>query len=122
MGGFPQVSGVTFTLDLTVPYEKGAQYPYSTYYAPAKPGARVHITDVNGKGFDLRATYTVATIDFVATGGDTYYCFEEAALDGVETAGYLNYQAIQYYLADECGGVVPDRYSTTEGRITIIGQ
>ncbi len=122
MGSFPQVSGITFTLDVSVPYEKGAQYPYSTYYAPANPGARVHITDVNGKGFDLNETYTLATIDFVATGGDTYYCFAEASQKGMETTGYTLFQSVQYYLSDECGGVVPDQYAQTQGRVTVLGQ
>ncbi|MBQ6395810.1 MAG: bifunctional metallophosphatase/5'-nucleotidase, partial [Atopobiaceae bacterium] len=30
MGAFPQVAGITYTLDTTVPYEKGEQYPDST--------------------------------------------------------------------------------------------
>ena len=122
MGAFPQVSGVTFTLDVSVPYEKGAQYPYSTYYAPAKPGARIQISDVNGKGFDLNATYTLVATDFITTGGDTYYCFAEAAKAGVESIGYLPYQAFQYYLADECQGNMPERYAQPQGRVTIVGQ
>ena len=121
MGSFPQVSGITFTVDTTVPYEKGDQYPNSTYYAPAKPGSRVHISEVNGKDFDEKAVYTLAASDFITTGGDTYYCFAEAAAkSGVETAGYTPYQAMRYYLEDECGGVVPDRYAEPQGRVTVI--
>ena len=56
LGGFPQVSGIVFTVDTTVPYENGEQYADSTYYAPAKPGSRVTIESVGGKNFDLNAT------------------------------------------------------------------
>ena len=121
MGAFPQVSGITFTLDVTVPYEKGELYPYSTYYAPANPGARVKIADVNGKPFDPQATYVVATTDFVSTGGDAYYCFVAADAAGVQTTGYTAYECLQHYLAGECGGVVPDEYAQVQGRVTVIG-
>lgn len=43
LGGFMQVSGIVRTIDTTVPYENGEQYPDSSYYAPAKPGSRVTI-------------------------------------------------------------------------------
>ena len=122
MGSFPQVSGITYTVDTTVPYERGDQYPDSTYYAPANPGARVTITDVNGKGFDLDATYVIAVSAFIASGGDTYYAFAEAGDQTQEYIGYVDYQAFQYYLEDELGGTVPDSYAEPQGRITVIGE
>ena len=120
MGAFPQVSGITYTIDTTVPYERGEQYPDSTYYAPASPGARVTITDVNGKGFDLDATYVIVVSAFTASGGDAYYAFAEAGSQSQEYIGYLDYQALQYYLEDELGGTVPDSYAEPQGRITVI--
>lgn len=119
MGSFPQVSGITYELDTSVPYEKGGQYPDSTYFKPAKPGARITITDVNGKGFDLDGTYIIATTAFVAHGGDTYYCFAEAAQKSYRSAGYLVYEALQYYLEDECGGIIPDAYAQSQNRIAV---
>ena len=121
-GAFPQVSGITFTLDVSVPYEKGEQYPYSTFYKPANPGARVTITDVNGKGFDKNATYLLATTDFVATGGDTYYAFTDAFSKSMETTGYTCFQTLQYYLSDACEGTVPEQYAEPAGRVTVIGR
>lgn len=121
MGSFPHVSGITYTIDTSVPYEKGEQYPFSTYYAPAKPGSRITITDVGGKGFDLDAKYTLAVTDFMASGGDTFAAFTSASQTSQPT-GYLIYQAIQHYLEDECGGIVPDIYAEPQGRVTITGQ
>ncbi|MBO4352532.1 MAG: bifunctional metallophosphatase/5'-nucleotidase, partial [Eggerthellaceae bacterium] len=117
MGGFPQVSGIQYSIDASVPYEKGDLYLDSSYYAPANPGARVTITDVGGKGFDPQATYVIATISFIAQGGDTYYCFAEAASDNYQTIGYSDYQALQYYLQDELSGTVPETYAQPQGRV-----
>ena len=119
MGSFPQVSGITFELDTSVPYEQGEQYPDSTYYKPANPGSRITITDVNGKGFDPDEKYLIATTDFIAHGGDTYYCFAEAGHASFRSTGYLVYQALQYYLEDECGGTVPDAYAQSQNRSTV---
>ena len=78
IGAFPQVAGIEFTVDTSVPYENGEMYPDSTYYAPAKPGARVTIQTVGGEPFDAEKLYTIATNDFTAAGGDTYYAFRYA--------------------------------------------
>ena len=70
IGGFPQVSGIEFTVDTTKAYDQGEQYPGSTYYGP-KSIQRVTIETVGGEPFDANATYTIATNDFMAAGGDT---------------------------------------------------
>ena len=74
IGGFPQVSGIEFTVDTTKGYDQGDEYPGTTYFAP-KTINRVTIKTVGGKDFDPAATYTIATNDFMAAGGDTYYAF-----------------------------------------------
>lgn len=61
-GRFPQVSGLSFTFDTTLP-----------------PGSRVTKVMVNGKALDDRKTYTLATSTFVAVdGGDGYSMFRGA--------------------------------------------
>lgn len=119
---FPQVSGIKYTLDVSVPYEKGELYPGTTFYAPAAPGSRITITEVGGKAFDPDAVYTIATIDFLAYGGDTYYCFAEAASRTRKDAGYLDYEAIVNYMKTELGGTIPNIYEETQGRITVVGD
>jgi len=58
-GAFPHVAGMTFAID------------------PNKPaGERVHSVKVNGKPLDMKETYTLATNDFLAAGGDEYTMFE----------------------------------------------
>ncbi len=119
LGGFPQVAGIEYTLNIGVPYENGEQYPDSTYYAPANPGSRVTIKSVNGKPFDPAANYTVAVNNFQAEGGDTYYqltqnsyfCDTEV-LDCDALIQYVNY----------LGGVIGEQYAKPQGRIEIIGE
>lgn len=68
IAAFPQVSGVNFTIDASVPYQEGPQYPDSTYPSPVAVGARVKISDVGGRDFEANATYSVATTGFCAAG------------------------------------------------------
>lgn len=122
MGAFPQVSGLRFTVDTRVAFEPGEAYPGSTYNAPAKPGARVTIHDVGGRGFDLDETYTIAATDFICAGGDTYYTFAEVASKTMKTINYVVYDCVVYYLQEACGGEVPKEYADAagQGRIEVI--
>jgi len=58
-GRFPQVSGVSFTADLTKP-----------------PGQRIEAILIGGKPLDPAATYSLATNDYMAGGGDGYVALE----------------------------------------------
>lgn len=120
IGAFPQVAGIEFTVDATVPFEEGPIYPDSTYPSPASPGARVTITDVAGRGFSLEETYSVATCSFLCQGGDTYYVFKEASDVETPVAFGFDYEALVSYLTEACNHEVPAEYADTQGRITII--
>lgn len=117
VGAFPQVSGVQFTIDTTVPYENGEMYPNSTYYAPAKPGSRIKNVTVNGKPLDLSAEYVIATNDFTAAGGDTYGAF--LGKTPYKTGVALE-QALVDYTATLLNGVISEKdYGKPTGRITV---
>jgi len=120
IGAFPQVAGMVFTIDTTVPFEEGEQYPESTYFAPKNPGARVTIESVGGQPFDLEAIYVVATNDFTAAGGDTYYAFRYPnATSGYKTGLALE-DALVRYVTEVLDGVVGEQYAEPQGRITVI--
>lgn len=116
LGGFPQVSGIEFTIDTTVPYEQGEQYPDSTYYAPSNPGSRVTISKVGGKDFDLNATYNIAVNNFMADGGDTYYVFANAK--NVMDTGVVDAEGLISYV-NSLNGIIGDDYAVSKGNITI---
>ena len=116
IGGFPQVSGIDFTIATDVEYDQGDQYPDSTYYAP-KSIQRVAIIDINGVGFDRNKTYAVVTNNFCAAGGDTYYAFK-AASDQFDTSIPLD-EALMNYIDEVLGGVIGEEYAEPQGRIFI---
>lgn len=115
LGGFPQVSGIVFTVDTSVAYANAEQYPDSTYFAPAAPGSRVTIASVGGKDFDLEATYNIAVNNFMADGGDTYYVFSTA--DKIET-GVVDAEGLISYV-NSLNGVIGEEYTAPKGNITI---
>ena len=61
VGAFPQVSGIQFKYDLSAP-----------------PGARTKEIRIKGRPLDLEEEYAVATVDFIASGGDGYKAFGDA--------------------------------------------
>ena len=115
VGGFPQVSGINFTVDTTKAYDAGELYTGSTYHAP-KSINRVTIDSINGKAFDPAAKYAVVTNDFLAAGGDTYYAFSIAT---VMNTGVPMDQVLMDYITTQLGGVVGEQYAAPQGRITI---
>ncbi len=119
VGGFPQVAGISFTIDTTKTYDQGDLYPGSTYYAP-KSINRVTIDSVNGQDFDPEATYVVVTNDFTAAGGDTYYAFSVATV--VDTGTPMD-EALMAYITEVLEGTVPaDKYAEPAGRITVVTE
>jgi 5'-nucleotidase/UDP-sugar diphosphatase len=117
VGAFPQVAGLEFTINTYIPYTNGPQYPDSTYYAPANPGARITDVRVAGEPLDLTDSYTIATNDFLAAGGDTYYLLK--TLESYNTYVALE-DALVNYTSEVLGGIVTeDRYGQPAGRITI---
>lgn len=118
IGGYPQTSGIKFTIDTTKPYQQGEAYPDSTYYAPAAI-TRVTIESINGKPFSLTDTYAVVTNNFCAAGGDTYYRFLSAS-DQFDT-GIVMDEAVMAYVSEVLGGnVTADKYGDVRGDQTII--
>ena len=115
VGGFPQVSGMKFDINTRVPFDKGEQYPDSTYFKPASV-QRVTIKEVNGKAFDPNATYAVVTNNFCAAGGDTYYAFKAASAQF--DTGLPMDEVLIDYINTELHGVIGETYAEPQGRIT----
>lgn len=94
-GRFPQVSGIVVTADPT-----------------KDPGARVVSVTVGGQPLDMAKTYTVATNDYMATGGDGYDAFKDGkVLIDASSAKYMASQVIDWIAAK--GEIAP----AIEGRI-----
>ena len=105
-GSFPQVSGMKFTIH-TVSHT---------------------VTDVmildKGKDtyspLDLKATYTLCTTDYCYNRGGMYYTLANCKLVSMEAK--LTRDVLRDYLKNTLKGIIPDRYKTVEGRITIVND
>jgi 5'-nucleotidase len=119
VGGYPQTTGIKFTIDTTKAYDANAEtYPDSTYYGP-KTINRVSIQSINGKAFDPKATYAVVTNNFCAAGGDTYYAFKAASAQF--DTGIPMDEAVMAYVETELNGVIPaSKYAQPRGDQTQI--
>ena len=120
IGGYPQTSGITWTIDTTVPYDQGEVYVLdgkeSSYFAPASI-KRVTITAINGEPFDENATYAVVTNNFCAAGGDTYNVFARSS-SSFDTGIPMD-EAVMDYVADELGGkITAEAYGEPHGSQT----
>ncbi|MEG2074170.1 MAG: bifunctional UDP-sugar hydrolase/5'-nucleotidase, partial [Angelakisella sp.] len=104
-GGFPQTSGMTYSIDTSATYVE-------------KEVHRVTIETVAGKPFDPKATYSLATNDFVGVGGDNYKVFRDYFQN--KMSGIALEDALTAYIKDELKGVVTaEKYGKPAGRITI---
>lgn len=119
IGAFPQVAGIEMVITTATEYVNGEQYTGSTYYAPANLGSRVEILTVNGEVWAADATYTIATNDFTAKGGDTFYAFKRVG--GWKDVGVSLEQALINYTTEELKGVITaQQYGDPQNRIVIL--
>ena len=113
IGGYPQTSGIKWTLDTTQEYAQGELYidlagKETTYYAPAEI-KRVTIEAINGEPFDINATYAVVTNNFCAAGGDTYNVFGRAFVAGSTfDTGIPMDSAVVDYITEVLNGVITE--------------
>lgn len=110
-GAFPQVAGITFEIHTYNAYE-------GEYAAPTNPGSRVKNVKINGQALDLNATYTMATNDFLAAGGDTYALLATNYLESGVLIGVNLEDALIDYIStiqDNCAS-----YAEAAGRIVIV--
>ena len=118
-GGFLQVSGLTYTIDTTIPSsvvtdDKGNFVRVDGAY-------RVQNVTVGGEPLDLERTYVVASHDYMLLdGGDGMVMFQgdEVVKDRVMPDN----QVLIQYIRDSLGGVVGQEYADPygQGRITVL--
>ena len=76
---------------------------------------------VNGEDIDSTKEYTIASNGFILSGGDGYSMFKDK--ETLSTSIGVDNEIILKYINETLNGVIPDKYSKTEGRIMkTIGQ
>jgi len=116
-GGFLQVSGLTYTIDESVP--SSVVLNDEKEFVKVDGAYRVTDVKVNGEPLDVAKTYTLASHNYMLkSGGDGFVMFKGDKLlkDGVmiDNAVLIN------YIVDELKGTVTaEKYGQSAGRITI---
>ena len=125
IGGYPQTSGIKWTLDTTKAFSQGDVYTLdgkeSSYFAPASI-QRVTIESINGEAFDPAAIYAVVTNNFCAAGGDTYNAFARAYSEGSGfDTGIPMDEAVMAYITEVLNGTITaEAYGAPRGSQTQI--
>ena len=126
-GGFLQVSGMHYTVDLNV--ESSVKLNDKSEFVAVEGDRRVKDVEVLNKEtgkyepIDPEKEYTLASHNYkLKSGGDGYTMFKEDEL--LEDEVMIDNQVLINYIIDKLGGVVGAEYSNPygEGRITIIDK
>ncbi len=101
-GGFPQVSGIRYTINPSKAYVSGTVN-------------RVSIQEIGGEPFDAEKIYHIVISEFLAKGGDKYAVF--APYYSGETTGILDSEILEYYITNALDGVIGEEYAKPDSRI-----
>ena len=117
-GGFIQVSGMTYTIDSSIP--SSVQLDEQGNFAGVSCARRVTDVTVNGEPLDDSRMYTVASHNYwLKSGGDGMSMFQGCEILKDDTM--VDVDTITSYISEYLGGVVGQEYANPagQGRITI---
>ena len=117
-GGFPQVSGITFELDTSIP--DPCLVDDNGMCKGIEGERRVKNLRINGEDVDPAKKYKLATLSYTALDhGDGYTAFDGCEV--LEMGIAEDYTIILNYLKEDLGGKIPEKYADPygEGRIVI---
>ena len=118
-GGFLQVAGITYTIDMNV--DSTVSVDENGTFVEVTGERRVKDVMVGGEPIDPAKTYVLASHNYMLkNGGDGFCMFQDdtVILDCV----MIDNQVLINYIVDVLGGVVGEEYSDVygQGRITVI--
>ena len=120
-GGFQHVSGLTFSIDVSVP--SSVALDDTGAFVGVNGAYRVTDVMVNGEPLDLNRTYTVASHNYmIKEGGSGFNMFMDNTL--IQDCTMLDNQLLIDYITDYLGGTIGRGYENPygEGRIQIINS
>lgn len=123
-GGFLQLSGLRFEVDLSVPSPVllDANKAFAGWNGGARRVRNVQVVRDNGSVYPLdpEAVYTVAASAYtLKNGGDGY-----SMLGGpdVSDTGVVDLQLLEDFITENLGGTIPLRFESPEARIIILNR
>ena len=118
-GGFLQVSGMTYTIDMNV--ESTVKLDENGMFVSVEGDRRVKDVTVGGEPLDPEKTYTLASHNYkLKDCGDGYSMFADNVF--LQDSVMIDNQVLINYIVDVLGGTVGEEYADPygQGRITII--
>ena len=120
-GGFQQVSGIRFTVDISV--DPALELDENNMFVSCGDTRRVKNVEVLNKDgdyipIDPNGEYTLVTTDYlIKEGGDGLNMFmdNELVMDG----GLTDYQVLIDYITEYLDGIVGEEYDQPQGRIAV---
>ena len=120
-GCFPSMSGVTFSVNTSIP--SSVKTDENGFFIGVDGDYRVYGVKVLDKAsgeyrdLDLEKNYVLAGFNFhLISGGDGMSMFKDAKL--IDAEGMLDIEVIESYITEHLGGVIGEEYSAPQGRIT----
>ena len=121
-GGFLNVSGLSFTVDTSIPSPAAADE--NNIFAKIDGRRRISnvwLIDKNGRKtekIDENKTYGIASVEYLLDRGGNGYSMLKG-LKKLQCPAITDCEALKIYIRDGLNGEIPDRYKQPEGRITI---
>ena len=115
-GGFPQVSGITFDVDIS--FNSTVVKDSNGMFQSVAGKRRVSNVKINGEYLNLNKKYNLSCSEYIAAGGDGYIMF--AKYDVLNESVFTDTDSFAYYLKNDLKGTIPEKYKQEEGRINII--
>ena len=112
-GCFPQVSGLSFIFDPTIP--SGVVLDSNGTFLRVEGEYRVKDVQVGSKPLDMDATYTIASTDYVLVKGGDAISFPSKQM--IESVGVTDLEILENYLLNNLHGKVEAPYDSPQGRI-----
>lgn len=117
-GCFAQVSGISFTIDSTVP--SSVVLDDNGRFLRVDGSRRVGNVRIGSTPLDPLATYTVAGSEYVLlNGGDAIHFPNKEVLNTVEAT---DLELVERFIQDSLGGIVESPYDSVQGRILFKGK
>lgn len=117
-GGFLQVSGLTYTIDASIP--SSATTNDENEFTGVDGAYRVSNVMVGDQPLDVNKTYTLASHNYmIKSGGDGFVMFKTDKL--LKDSVMIDNAVLINYIVDELGGnVTAEQYGEAAGRINIV--
>ena len=118
-GGFLQVSGLTYTIDSTIP--SSVVRDEKNMFVKVDGAHRVSDIQVGGQPLDVNKTYTLASHNYMLKSqGDGYAMFGTDNVEIIKDCVMIDNQVLINYIVEELNGTVGQEYAAPAGRITIV--